>query len=359
MKIVIEPKTYNNEILSSWLIRSSILNGSEPSSWTTMIFNDNKFWSKDFDRFTEDKELIKLVKGSTKSLQELKDMTLEPLVKKILPLEELSPKKAWTFIISTGKRGAYKRNGTYFCPLCIENENSFNLRREFRLAWNTSCSIHKINLLQKCQKCNTIFTPNKITFDNAKPFLCTNCGYDLRNSDIKETNKEVYVFQEKLNNAIFKEEIDQNFPLVEKNIEELFKTLRILLSFLRALFKTNKGIKFLEKLNLEHMEEDLGKNKTSDNFEDMELENREMYLLIVSRLFNLKLHAIKDIFEELKFSYKLVAKQSTLKSQTIDYLASNLEINFKNKSIMSNHKEIIPKSAKEVRILLEELKKCL
>jgi hypothetical protein len=149
MKIVIEPKTYNNEILSSWLIRSSILNGSEPSSWTTMIFNDNKFWSKDFDRFTEDKELIKLVKGSTKSLQELKNMTLEPLVKKILPIEEINPNKTWTFIISTGKRGAYKRNGTYFCPLCIENENSFNLRREFRLAWNTSCSIHKINLLQK------------------------------------------------------------------------------------------------------------------------------------------------------------------------------------------------------------------
>ena len=107
------------------------------------------------------------------------------------------------------------------------------------------------------------------------------------------------------------------------------------------------------------MKKDLDKNKTSDNFEDMELENREMYLLIVSRLFNLKLQAIKDIFEELKFSYKLVAKQSTLKSQTIDYLASNLEINFKNKSIMSNHKEIIPKSAKEVRILFEEIKKCL
>ena len=107
------------------------------------------------------------------------------------------------------------------------------------------------------------------------------------------------------------------------------------------------------------MKKDLDKNKTSDNFEDMELENREMYLLIVSRLFNLKLQAIKDIFEELKFSYKLVAKQSTLKSQTIDYLASNLEINFKNKSIMSNHKEIIPTSAKEVRILFEEIKKCL
>ena len=66
-----------------------------------------------------------------------------------------------------------------------------------------------------------------------------------------------------------------------------------------------------------------------------------------------------DIFEELKFSYKLVVKQSTLKSQTIDYLASNLEINFKNKSVTGTYKEIIPKSAKEVKILFEELKKCL
>lgn len=358
MKIVIEPQIYNNEILSSWLIRSSIINGSEPNSWATIIFNDNKFWSKDFDRFIEDKEIYKLVKGCNKSFQELKNMTLEPLYKKIFGNDKLNSKKAWTFIISTGQRGAYKRNGTYFCPLCLKNEKEFSLRREFRLAWNTSCSIHKINLLQKCQKCETNFTPYKITFDEAKPFLCTNCRYDLRKSNMKRANEEVYVFQEKLNNAILNENIDKKFPLIELNLEELFKTLRILLSFLRALMKTNKSTTFLKKLNLEHLKKQLEEIKTSDNFEDMELKAREFYLLLVSRLFSLKIEDIKKIFEELDFTYKLVAKQSTLSSKTIDYITKNLKVNSKSKDVVST-KEITPKSKEEVKILQEELKSCL
>ncbi|MGJ0495029.1 TniQ family protein [Aliarcobacter cryaerophilus] len=358
MKIVIEPQVYNNEILSSWLIRSSIKNGSEPSSWTTMIFNDNKFWSKDPDRFIEDKEIYKLVKGCNKSFQELKNMTLEPLYKKILGNDNLNSKKAWTFIISTGQRGTYRRNGTYFCPLCLKNEKEFILRKEFRLAWNISCSIHKINLLQKCQKCDTNFTPYKITFDKAKPFLCTKCGFDLRKSNTKKPNEEVVIFQEKLNDAIFNEKIDRNFPIVDLKVDELFKTLRILLSFLRALMKTNKSTTFLKKLNLEHLKKQLEEIKTSDNFEDMELKAREFYLLLVSRLFSLKIEDIKKIFKELDFTYKLVAKQSTLYSKTIDYITKNLKVNSKNKDVV-NTKEITPKSKEEVKFLLEELKSCL
>ena len=106
MKIVIEPIIYPNETLSSWLIRSSILNGSQPSDWTNIIFNDNRMWNKDIDRFLQKEKLARLSKVSSKTIEELTNMTLEPLIQKIFKDEKLNPKKAWTFVVSTGQRGS-------------------------------------------------------------------------------------------------------------------------------------------------------------------------------------------------------------------------------------------------------------
>ena len=359
MKIVIEPRIYQNETLSSWLIRSSILNGSQPSDWTNIIFNDNRMWNKDIDRFLPKEKLARLSKVSSKTIEDLTSMTLEPLIRKIFKDEELNPKKSWTFVISTGQRGSYKRNGTYFCPLCIEDDRNFHFRQEFRLAWNTSCSIHNIKLIQKCQKCNKNFTPNKITYNNSNVYLCTNCGYDLRNSTTEACNLEVLDFQTKLNKAIFNDVINENFPLIEASVEELFKTLRILLSFLRALFKTNKYELFLKQLNLSIPDNFLNALVYSDSFEDMDTKTRDFFILITSRVCDLKLDEIKSIFEELDFSYKLVVEQSTLTSKTIFYLAQSLKINSKQKNNRLYKKEILPKSADEVNKMIEELKLCL
>ena len=359
MKIVIEPIIYPNETLSSWLIRSSILNGSQPSDWTNIIFNDNRMWNKDIDRFLQKEKLARLSKVSSKTIEELTNMTLEPLIQKIFKDEKLNPKKAWTFVVSTGQRGSYKRNGTYFCPLCIEDDRNFHFRQEFRLAWNTSCTIHNIKLIQKCQKCNKNFTPNKITYNNSNIYLCTNCGYDLRNSITEACNPEVLNFQTKLNKAIFNDVTNENFPLIEASVEELFKTLRILLSFLRALFKTNKYELFLKQLNLSIPDNFLNALVHSDSFENMDDKTRDFFILITSRVFDLKLDEIKMIFEELKFSYKLVVEQSTLTSKTIFYLAQDLKINSKQRDQKLSKKEILPKSAEEVNKMIEELKLCL
>ena len=359
MKIVVEPRIYQNETLSSWLIRSSILNGSQPSDWANIIFDDNRIWNKDIDRFLPKEKLTKLSKVSSKTIEELTDMTLEPLIQKIFKGEELNPKKSWTFVISTGQRGSYKRNGTYFCPLCIEDDRNFHFRQEFRLAWNTSCYIHNIKLIQKCQKCNKNYTPNKVTYNNSNVYLCTNCGYDLRNSITEACNLEVLNFQTKLNKAIFNDIINENFPLIEASTEELFKTLRILLSFLRALFKTNKYELFLKQVNLSIPDNFLNDLFHSDSFEDMDAKTRDFFILITSRIFDLKLDEIKKIFEDLNFSYKLVVEQSTLTSKTIFYLAQNLKINSKQRDNRLSKKEILPKSADEVNKMIEELKLCL
>lgn len=359
MKIVIEPRIYPNETLSSWLIRCSILNGSQPNDWTHILFNDNRMWNRDFDRYLPKESLAQLSKYSLKTIDELRDMTLEPLIKKIFNTDNINPKKSWTFVLSTGQRGSYKRNGIYFCPLCISDKKTFYFKKEHKLAWNTSCSVHHIKLLQKCENCNKNFAPHKITYDKTKIYLCTNCGYDLRNSKREPYNYEIQIFQIKLNKAIFEDIIDKKFPLVEFSVEELFKTLRILLSFIRALFRIDKYKTLLNILNLSIPNNFLENLNNSNSFEDMDINNRDFFILITSRLFDLKLNRIKEIFETLNFSYKLVAKQSTLTSKTISYLCTDLKINSKNKTSIFIQNKVFPKSAEEVNKLLEELKSWL
>ncbi|MDN5079597.1 TniQ family protein [Aliarcobacter butzleri] len=360
MKIVIEPQIYPNETLSSWLIRGSILNGSQPNNWVHLLFNDNRIWNKDIDRFLSEKKLVQISKYCSKSINEFKNMTLEPLIEKIFEKEKLNPLKSWSFVLSVGQRGSYKRNGMYFCPLCLSSEKKIYFRLENKLAWNTSCFLHNIKLLQRCENCNKNFTPHKITYDKTKIYLCTNCGYDLRNSKTQVCNLEIQNFQAKLNKAIFENIVDESFPLIEFSIEELFKTLRIILSFIKALFRVNKYECLLNILNLSIPNDSLESiNNSSTSFEEMHIKDREFLILISSKLFNLKIYEIKEIFEKLNFSYKLVANQSTLTSKTISYLSKDLKINTKNKILIIKQSKILPKSADEVNKLLEELKSWL
>lgn len=160
-----------------------------------------------------------------------------------------------------------------------------------------------------------------------------------------------------MNKAIFENIIDENFPLIEFSIEELFKTLRIILSFVKALFRANKYESLLNILNLPILNDSL--ETMNNSFEEMHIKEREFLILISSKLFDLKIYEIKEIFQKLNFSYKLVAKQSTLTSKTISYLSKDLKINSKNKKSIIIQNKIFPKSADEVNKLLEELKSWL
>lgn len=55
MFLPIKLKPLKDEILSSWLIRLSIANGMEPTSFTNAIFDEQRFWNKDVDRKISDK----------------------------------------------------------------------------------------------------------------------------------------------------------------------------------------------------------------------------------------------------------------------------------------------------------------
>jgi hypothetical protein len=179
MRIPIELEPLPNEILSSWLIRNSIANGSDPGSWVSGVWFNFRVWTRDIDRHLAADKINKLSKITSLSKEQVRNMTLEPIVEKITSDYSLNSQKAWPYIIPTGTRGTSTTNGIHFCKECLKESTPY-LKKEWRLAWNVACSKHKELLLHKCQKCDKTFAPYKVDYLNTQICKCTHCGFDLR-----------------------------------------------------------------------------------------------------------------------------------------------------------------------------------
>ncbi|MFA6193004.1 MAG: TniQ family protein [Sulfurimonas sp.] len=354
MRIPIELKLLENEILSSWLIRNSIANGSEPSSWVSGIWHNFRAWTRDIDRHLPKDKINKLSKITSLSREQIRAMTLEPIFEKITSDRSLNPKKTWLFVIPTGNRGTTKINGMHFCKECFKEKTPY-IRKEWRFAWNVACAKHKELLLCRCQNCNKAFSPHKVDYINTQIYKCTNCSYDLRLSDVIIANNEVIKFQNKLNDAVFNDIIDTEFPILEKNQYELFSTIRAFISFFKYLKRIKKRYTLFEKINF-HEELNLSKYPKGTTFESMSVIDRQKLLLLVSKLFTLNIDEIKQLLTETHISKKTLLEQVFVTSKTLDYLAENL-VNHNNKiSSIDKSVKIKPRSKDEVEALMDEIR---
>lgn len=356
MKLSIQPKPYKNEALSSWIIRAALANGCDPRSFAYAIWREHHFWTRDIDRFLPSSKIHVLKNITSLTYDEIKEMTVEPIIEKIISKTNINPKKSWYFVVSTGVRGTSKINGTFFCPDCLNQQRHY-LKKEFKLAWNIACPIHKKLLVQSCPMCNTNFSPHKTDCMTGKNYLCSNCGFDLRKTETIVPNNEALIFQEMLNDVLFNKTAIP-FSLAKQTVQELFCTIRILISFIMALFRINKDTDFLKVFEIT-LPQRFSNIQLSKSFENMSIENREFMLFILSNIFRFNLDAIKHKFETLNVTYKLLAEQISLKSKTIDFLCENLKANHIRtvKSVIK--KEIRPLSFNEAKNRMIELKKFL
>ena len=91
----------------------------------------------------------------------------------------------------------------------------------------------------------------------------------------------------------------------------------------------------------------------------MNTEDREILLMLVSRLFKLTQDEIQELFKNSKITYKMLAQQIGIQSKTIDYFAKDLMVNNQFTSVTGVKKEIKPKSKDEVDKLMDEIRKYL
>ena len=352
MKLAVEIKAFKDESLNSWLIRSSIANGSDPKSFYIALLDRYRAWNKDIDRYLPQEQAKQLSRLTSLDQQQIHNLTIEPYIKKIMKRKKLNRYSLWYFVIPTGRRGLSSVNGMHFCPRCLESSNPY-LKIRWRLAWNIGCSMHKIKLLNRCQKCNSIFAPQQLNYDNPNIHLCTSCGCDLRDSEIEGADDVALKFQEILNDILFNGKSIAVPALRTRSISDLFMTIRIFIPFFQYAYKIKKYAVFFEtlKLDISYMKS----TRVANVFEKMSVDDREFFLRLLYQFLLSDVDVIKHLLSQAGTTNKILQGKMNFLSPTILYLSKDLK-EAKDSSTQYSKKNIIkPTDKDEVNRLYSEL----
>jgi len=293
----------DDEILSSWIIRNSIANGSDPSSWAGAIWPNWRAWTRDLDRSIPTPKMQVLSKASGVSMQSLKDMTLEPTVERVLNCKHLNYKKAWPWVVPTGGRNKAKVNGLHYCPLCLSNKPSY-FRKSWRLSWVIACPIHQSLLLNKCPCCNQSISPHLVSYLKTDVTRCVSCEFDLTLSTTSCVDPDAFWLQGLLTQSLRRTK-DFKFPLNINEVAELFDVVRYLMAFFQHSLKDKKPFRLLhQKLKIDNLNT-YYKPLAGVRIEARVYLERHFLMIATARLLKLNLSEISKLFAEVNITRQM------------------------------------------------------
>ena len=174
-RFLIIPEPFEGEIFSSWFARCAYAHKTHPKTFWNLHFPRDKFIytiTPNIDATISD-EVLQIISLKTSfSMTKLKNMTM--------------------MFYDSYLQEQIIRNGTNkfltnyrFCPKCWQEDKIPYIRKEHRIVFSTFCKKHKCYLQDKCPKCKTPISAFKM-FENELTYeFCSNCGFELVNSDIK------------------------------------------------------------------------------------------------------------------------------------------------------------------------------
>ena len=354
--IPIRPKPKEDEILSSWLIRCAIANGSDPEGFGGGIWNEYRIWTRDFDRSLPKSKATSLCKIVGMDYSEITAMTLEPTILRITNTEYLNPKTAWPWVIPTGIRNRSKFNGLHFCAECLRESKPY-FKRQWRLSWNTACAEHKTILHVRCPKCHMAFSPHLVTYVDIDIGKCQKCGFDLREINSVPADDKVIALQESLNHSVLlNESIGAIFP--DNNVSDMFATLRMLMFLFHRVSRCQAVQKVVSRLMGD--EQSLIISYSIHALETTDVQERHYLMMLCAQVFNSSMGDIIDLFCEAGITRQMIFEAKHESSPVIDEMLANLPENGRSfKKINSAKKKIEPRSKKEVEQLMDRIRKYL
>lgn len=188
----VRPKPYEDELLSSWLVRLAKSNGAKLQRFCDCMFgNDRQIWNRDIDRTPPGWLLREMSVSASISLPTIEALTLESYRGRLFRYPLSYGQQRWILPL-----GMYHRKrlgfGLQYCPRCLADEPEPYFRRRWRVALYTVCAKHECLLLDRCPNCN-----GPVAFHRRElgrpgvlaPGLlcrCSECGFDLRRAKSRE-----------------------------------------------------------------------------------------------------------------------------------------------------------------------------
>ncbi|MBK2025587.1 TniQ family protein [Francisella philomiragia] len=319
----------DNEILSSWLIRNSIANGSDPISFTGAIWNNWRGWSLDIDKSVSLSQILHLSKISGVDYKKLYNSTL----KSFIP----DSRHGYTpWIIPLGSRNRVKNNGFLYCNECIK-DNDFYIRKSWRLAWSTACSKHKILLSNTCPICHFPFAPHLIRYYNPDIAKCQYCNGSLIGSKVYKINDDTLKLQEHLNNT------EAPYLLETNSHDEQLEALRIIITLIQRAFNRPKAFNKL----LKYFSISQSVVLTPTHFERKSIKERHVIFCALTKLAYSSLDDLILILRNSNITRTMFIQQIT-NSPSIKYISQLLDHSSKSRVSTSRSKSLLLPTPKHI-----------
>ena len=181
-----------DELLSSWLVRTAVANLTDPVTFMNIHVPDfkNSLFSRDID-ISASKRFIEIIaKKNNRSPNEIRALTLQSYEKHLSNTFYTNTRNVLIQpLVNRGRLN--KRGGQRFCPICLKEDETPYLRKKWRLSFSTACPKHKVFLAEECPTCKKPITQYKRKGNLIFP-ICYNCGYDLRNTPVERIDPRSY-----------------------------------------------------------------------------------------------------------------------------------------------------------------------
>jgi hypothetical protein len=171
-----------DELLSSWLIRTALVQGCDPLALTGCVWPDWRVWTLDPDRGIGRGRATRLSALSGIDPDRIEKASLRTFVDRIQSPGSSYPTATWPWVVAFGKRNRRRAGGQPFCPQCLATDNTPYFRRSWRMAWKVVCAHHNSKLVDKCHACKCAIQPHRLVAEDRHLFRCFSCKADLRHA---------------------------------------------------------------------------------------------------------------------------------------------------------------------------------
>lgn len=165
--------SYEDEALSSWLIRISLESGCDPLSLTGLLWPKWRAWTVDIDKGLDQEYLDILVRKVGTSPDHFNPSTFKTLFLQNSAIN-LEP-----WILALGTRNRKHKSGWQYCPKCLESDPVAYFRLNWRYVLHVGCVKHNQRLLDQCPHCQKAIQPRLLEAPDQTLSCCALCKEKL------------------------------------------------------------------------------------------------------------------------------------------------------------------------------------
>lgn len=166
------------EAFSSWFSRLALGNGLTPQELYRIAMPGARMYRTDLDRTVPDELLANLAERTGVRKSDLEHATFRRWHGVLIDGMADDAKHPWLPASSCHART--QSHGQQYCPECLADDDTPFLRLEWRLAFTTTCNIHRSLLRDRCPRCSAAVVATYATLGTRTVADCWKCGFDLR-----------------------------------------------------------------------------------------------------------------------------------------------------------------------------------